>query len=59
MFFRFVFSTAARLIKLPQVTAPGEILPFLLILIKIKFIQTIFQLIRVSFDFNSIGKWFE
>ena len=27
-FFRFVFSTAARLIKLPPVTAPGEILPF-------------------------------
>ena len=26
--FRFVFSTAARLIKLPPVTAPGEILPF-------------------------------
>ena len=31
MFFRFVFSTAARLIKLPQVTAPGEILPFELV----------------------------
>ena len=28
MFFRFVFSIAARLIKLPPVTAPGEILPF-------------------------------
>ena len=28
MFFRFVFSIAARLIKLPTVTAPGEILPF-------------------------------
>ena len=28
MFFRFVFSAAARLIKLPSVTAPGEILPF-------------------------------
>ena len=28
MFFRFVFSTAARLIKLPLVTATGEILPF-------------------------------
>ena len=28
MFFRFVYSTAARLIKLPPVTAPGKILPF-------------------------------
>ena len=28
MFFCFVFSIAARLIKLPPVTAPGEILPF-------------------------------
>ena len=28
MSFRFVFSIAARLIKLPPVTAPGEILPF-------------------------------
>ena len=28
MFFGFVFSTAATLIKLPPVTAPGEILPF-------------------------------
>ena len=28
MFFRFVFSIAARLIKLPPVTALGEILPF-------------------------------
>ena len=28
MFFGFVFSIAARLIKLPPVTAPGEILPF-------------------------------
>ena len=28
MFFRFVFSIVARLIKLPPVTAPGEILPF-------------------------------
>ena len=28
MFFRFVFSIAARLIKLPPVTAPGVILPF-------------------------------
>ena len=28
MFFEFVFSIAARLIKLPPVTAPGEILPF-------------------------------
>ena len=28
MFFCFVFSTSARLIKLPPVTAPGEILPF-------------------------------
>ena len=28
IFFQFVFSIAARLIKLPQVTAPGEILPF-------------------------------
>ena len=28
MFLRFVFSIAARLIKLPPVTAPGEILPF-------------------------------
>ena len=28
MFFHFVFSIAARLIKLPPVTAPGEILPF-------------------------------
>ena len=28
MFFHFVFSTAARLVKLPSVTAPGEILPF-------------------------------
>ena len=28
MFFGFVFSIAARLIKLPQVKAPGEILPF-------------------------------
>ena len=27
MFFRFVFSIAVRLIKLPPVTAPGEILP--------------------------------
>ena len=27
-FFHFVFSTAARLIELPAVTAPGEILPF-------------------------------
>ena len=27
MFFGFVFSIAARLIKLPPVTAPGEILP--------------------------------
>ena len=27
-FFLFVFSIAARLIKLPPVTAPGEILPF-------------------------------
>ena len=26
--FGFVFSIAARLIELPQVTAPGEILPF-------------------------------
>ena len=26
MFFRFVFSVAARLIKLPPVTAPGETL---------------------------------
>ena len=26
--FNFVFSIAARLIKLPPVTAPGEILPF-------------------------------
>ena len=30
MFFRFVFSTAARLIKLSPVTAPGEILLLLL-----------------------------
>ena len=28
MFFRFVFSIAVRLIKLPPVTAPSEILPF-------------------------------
>ena len=28
MFFGFVFSIAARLIKLSPVTAPGEILPF-------------------------------
>ena len=28
MFFRFVFSIAARLIKVPPVTALGEILPF-------------------------------
>ena len=28
MFLGFVFSIAARLIKLPPVTAPGEILPF-------------------------------
>ena len=28
MYFSFVFSIAARLIKLPPVTAPGEILPF-------------------------------
>ena len=28
MFFRFVFSIAARLIKLPPVTALGKILPF-------------------------------
>ena len=28
MFFDFVFSIADRLIKLPPVTAPGEILPF-------------------------------
>ena len=28
MFFRFDFATAARLFKLPPVTAPGEILPF-------------------------------
>ena len=27
-FFRIVFSTEARLIKLPPVTAPGEILPY-------------------------------
>ena len=27
-FFIFVFSTAARLIELPPVTAPGKILPF-------------------------------
>ena len=31
MFFHFVFSTAARLIQLPPVTAPGEILPFKLV----------------------------
>ena len=29
--FRFVFSPATRLIKLPQVPAPGEILPFELV----------------------------
>ena len=28
MFFCFVFSIAARLIKIPPVKAPGEILPF-------------------------------
>ena len=28
LLFRFVFSIVARLIKLPPVTAPGEILPF-------------------------------
>ena len=28
MFFRFVFSTAARLIQFTPVTAPGEVLPF-------------------------------
>ena len=28
MFFRFVFSVAARLIELPPVAAPGGILPF-------------------------------
>ena len=28
MFFHFVFSIAARLIKLPPVTAPGEVLSF-------------------------------
>ena len=31
MFFRFVFSIAARLIKLPPVTEHGEILPFELV----------------------------
>ena len=31
MIFCFDFSTAARLIELPPVTAPGEILPFSLV----------------------------
>ena len=66
MFFRLVFSIAVRLIKLPPMIAPGEMVRYCHFnwYNKIHSDHFPIELNRrkhscVSFDFNSIGKWSE